>query len=80
MTVGDTYEVKVNPQGFTFNWFSSDSSVVSVSNPGVFTALKPGTVTITCSNKSGISELLTEIRDNLNTNKSSKNSKQTKKM
>lgn len=65
MTVGDTYEVKVNPQGFTFNWFSSDSSVVSVSNTGVLTALKPGTVTITCSNKSGISDTLTVYVTNI---------------
>ncbi|MDY5677085.1 MAG: Ig-like domain-containing protein [Eubacteriales bacterium] len=59
MIVGETYQVKVNPQGYTFAWFSSDASVVSVDSNGVLTALKPGVVTITVSNKSGINDSLT---------------------
>ena len=61
LQVGDTYEIKVSPAGFSFDWVSSDSDIAEVDQKGIVTAKKIGVVTITVTNESGIGDTITLI-------------------
>ena len=61
LQVGKTYAIKVSPSGFNFTWYSSNVSIASVNSDGVVTGINEGIVTVTASNKSGITDSITVI-------------------
>ena len=66
MTVGEVYQLQYSPAGIDLTWTSTDSSVVDVDTTnGVLTAKKKGAVTITATTKTGRTDSITVIVENI---------------
>lgn len=64
--VGEYYQLKYSPTGINITWKSSDSSVVEVDSQGRLKGLKVGVVTVTATTKTGSTDTINVIVENIN--------------